>query len=83
MIVNLNNTCSVFLSKHGAKHLNSINKEVNRQLLNRTDWVMKQDYKQGDIYEDQLWHIMEVFGFVLGLGKEVPFIDNEMIIVEE
>lgn len=74
MKINLNDRCTVVLTQSGADWINKINTASNQQeFVKAIDYRFNQDYAAGDEYKDQLWHIMEMFSPMLGLGCEVPF----------
>lgn len=40
-------------------------------------------YKEGDVYQEQLWKVIEVFGSSIGLCKNVPFKDCNINIINQ
>lgn len=84
MKINLNDMCTVALSETGAKHLNEVNRECNIRFWDqsKSDYRAKTDYVKGDVYKNQLWSIMEMFGTTLGLGLDAPFVNCEINIKE-
>ena len=84
MKINLNDMCTVALSEAGAAHLNNINKHSNDVFDNKSTiaYRAKTDYIKGDMYRNQLWNIMEIFGPIIGLGLDAPFVNCEINIKE-
>lgn len=74
--VNLNDSVEVVLTKSGAECLNKCNEHKNKPL--KLYWckippIYKTDYKEGDVYVDQLWMIIQIFAKEVGLGFDMPF----------
>ena len=78
---NLNNFVKVKLSSKGAEIKNMLNSDINKFFENKgiKDVAkLKADYVEGDVYEGQLWELMNAFGSALSVGSESPFIDCEI-----
>jgi len=78
---NINNTVKVKLSITGAKVINMKNSEYNKFFEDKgikDIKKLKEDYEAGDIYENQLWVIMNEFGPGFLVGGQAPFINNEI-----
>lgn len=75
MRIHPNDTVYVTLTATGAATLNDLNRRANTGFLLRSSVRFRIDYKEGEIYSDQLWHLMKVFGDKCDLGREVPFTD--------
>ncbi len=78
---NMNNFVKVKLSSKGAEIKNMINSDTNEFFENggiKNIKKLKEDYVEGDIYEQQLWIIMSDFGSCLINGSESPFINGEI-----
>ena len=73
---NINEYCTVVLSKVGADILNEYNARSNAQFkLAGISVSTKIDYKEGDTFKNQFWYMMALFGDSLVLGIEAPFKD--------
>lgn len=71
---NINEYCSFILTGTGAAILNGHNHQSNLQFEKLgIDLKSRTDYAAGDIFKDQFWSVMRLFGSELGLGKEAPF----------
>jgi len=70
-----NDTVNVTLTVTGADTLNDLNRKANTGFLLRSSVRFRTDYTEGEVYRDQLHHIMKVFGSGCDLGLEVPFVD--------
>lgn len=70
----LNDQVKIMLTKYGSSVLN----EDNKQWKKRYPEVFssaKTAYKEGDIYENQLWCILGIFTDSFQAGHEIPFTD--------
>ena len=71
---NINEYCSFTLTATGAEILNKHNCESNARFEQiGIDLRLKTDYKAEDVFKDQFWSIMRLFGGDCDLGKEAPF----------
>lgn len=71
---NINEYCSFTLTGTGAEILNKHNRESNKRFEQLgIDLRLKTDYKAEDVFKDQFWSIMRLFGGDCELGKEAPF----------
>lgn len=71
---NINEYCSFALTGTGAEILNKHNSESNARFEQLAiDLRLKTDYKADDVFKDQLWSVMRLFGGDCDLGKEAPF----------
>ena len=75
IVIHPNDTVCVTLTATGAAALNDLNKRANTGFLLRSTVRFRTDYTEGEVYRDQLHHIMKVFGSGCDLGLEVPFTD--------
>ena len=75
IVIHPNNTVHVTLTATGADTLNDLNKRANTGFLLRSTVRFRTNYAEGEVYRDQLHHIMKVFGSGCDLGLEVPFTD--------
>ena len=73
IVIHPNNTVHVTLTATGADTLNDLNKRANTGFLLRSTVRFRTNYAEGEVYRDQLHHIMKVFGSGCDLGLEVPF----------
>lgn len=74
-MISIQDKVHVKLTSTGAGTLNDLNKKANTGFLLRSSVRFRTDYKEGEIFSDQLWHLMKVFGDKCDLGREVPFTD--------
>jgi len=74
-MINIQDKVQVKLTSTGAATLNDLNRRANTGFLLRSSVRFRIDYKEGEIYSDQLWHLMKVFGDKCDLGMEAPFTD--------
>ena len=81
IVIHPNDTVSVTLTATGADILNDLNKRANTGYLLRSTVRFRTNYTEGEVYRDQLHHIMKVFGSGCDLGLEVPF--NELWLAED
>ena len=81
IVIHPNDTVHVTLTATGADTLNDLNKRANTGYLLRSTVRFRTDYTEGEVYRDQLHHIMKVFGSGCDLGLEVPF--NELWLADE
>lgn len=71
---NINEYCSFTLTATGAEILNKHNCESNARFEQiGIDLRLKTDYKAYDVFKEQLWSVMRLFGGDCELGKEAPF----------
>lgn len=82
MKIHPNDRVHVTLTATGAAALNDLNREANIGFLLRSTVRFRTDYTEGQIYSNQLHHIMKVFGSGCDLGLEVPFTEMEMDVEE-
>ena len=61
--INLNDTVTVNLSERGAGILNKYFKQFS----------ITENYKAGDVFETQLWDLMNIFGECMVMGFDIPF----------
>ena len=80
--VSPNDTVHVTLTATGADTLNDLNKRANTGYLLRSTVRFRTDYTEGEVYRNQLHHIMKVFGSGCDLGLEVPFTEMELDVKE-
>ena len=70
---NINEYCTVVLSKVGVDMLNNHNTRSNAQFKKvGISFESKIDYKEGDTFKNQFWYMMQLFGDSLALGIEMP-----------
>lgn len=81
IVIHPNDTVHVTLTATGADILNDLNKRANTGYLLRSTVRFRTDYTEGEVYRNQLHHIMKVFGSGCDLGLEVPF--NELWLADE
>ena len=82
IVIHPNDTVHVTLTATGADTLNDLNKRANTGFLLRSTVRFRTDYTEGEVYRDQLHHIMKVFGSGCDLGLEVPFTEMELDVKE-
>lgn len=72
---NMNDKVAVVLTAHGAKLLNEHQAKVNELLsIYKAVKLYPADYKEGDVYEDQMWRIFECFNdYNWHIGADAPF----------
>ena len=75
IVIHPNDTVHVTLTATGADTLNDLNKRANTGFLLRSTVRFRTDYTEGEVYRDQLHHIMKVFGSGCDLGLILPFTD--------
>ena len=75
IVIHPNDAVHVTLTATGADILNDLNKRANTGYLLRSTVRFRTNYAEGEVYRDQLHHIMKVFGSGCDLGLEVPFTD--------
>lgn len=76
--INLNESVQIRLTESGANYLNNWHKARNAEL---DEWFgsedlggrYKTDYIEGDVYENQLWLIINIFADRIGMGIDIPF----------
>lgn len=74
MIINLNQTCNVILTAHGAEVYN----EYFRELHATCKLIELTNLKAGDELSLQLWELMKIFGKHLYNGAENCFANNDI-----
>ena len=77
IVIHPNGIVHVTLTATGADILNDLNKRANTGYLLRSTVRFRTDYTEGEVYRNQLHHIMKVFGSGCDLGLEVPFTEME------
>lgn len=82
IVIHPNDTVHVTLTATGADTLNDLNKRANTGYLLRSSVRFRTDYTEGEVYRNQLHHIMKVFGSGCDLGLEVPFTEMELDVKE-
>lgn len=82
IVIHPNDIVNVTLTATGAETLNDLNKTANTGFLLRSTVRFRTDYTEGEVYRDQLHHIMKVFGSGCDLGLEVPFTEMELDVKE-
>ena len=82
MKININQKAQVQLTKFGADILNNLNRRVNGGFLLNSSVRFRVDYKEGEIYRNQLWFLFQVFGDSFELGTHGPFVDLEFEVKE-
>lgn len=66
---NINNRVEFVLTERGASILNKRAEKLKERFPRHTEH--NTDYKEGDIYRNQLWTVMQIFGgSCIGLGLE-------------
>lgn len=70
----LNDQVKITLTKYGSSVLNEDNKQWKKRYPNVFS-SEKVDYKEGDVYENQLWCILGRFPDSFQAGHELPFTD--------
>lgn len=68
---NMNDSIAVVLTKRGAEMLNDYNKASNRRFPKC--YPDATDYKEGDVFEGQMWCIFERFPDKWHIGADAPF----------
>ena len=82
MKININQKAQVQLTKFGAGILNTLNRKANGGFLMNSSLRFRVDYKEGELYRNQLWFLFQVFGSSFELGLEAPFVDLEFNVEE-
>lgn len=82
IVIHPNDIVHVTLTATGADTLNDLNKRANTGFLLRSTVRFRTDYTEGEVYRNQLHHIMKVFGSGCDLGLEVPFTEMELDVKE-
>lgn len=62
--MNLKDPVTIVLTQSGASILNADNERMNTTfspMLEKSDIVLKTDYKEGDVYENLLWLILSLY----------------------
>lgn len=75
---NMNDKVAIVLTANGAKIINAHHVKVNEMLSEYIKYKNVEpyatDYKEGDVFEGQMWCIFECFkGSYWHLGADVPF----------
>ncbi len=70
----LNDQVKVTLTAHGSSILNEDNK-LWRERYPTVFCSAKTDYKEGDVYENQLWEVLGRFTDCFQAGHQIPFTD--------
>lgn len=88
-VINVNNRCSVTLTKTGAKWLNSFNanyiSEYRRMIVlvcasnEEIEKAFPTNYKEGDVLNCLTWELMRYFGGYFLTETSAPFVNNEII----
>ena len=81
IVIHPNDTVYVTLTATGADILNELNYLTNTGFLLMSTVCFRTDYTEGEVYRNQLHHIMKVFGSGCDLGLEVPF--NELWLADD
>lgn len=66
----LNTYVSVILTKAGASFINSKNADL---CIYAKAPILKTDYKEGDVCDGALWHLLSIFADSLRVGADNPF----------
>ena len=74
---NLNDAVTVTLTERGAHILNIVNRD-RQAALPPAARSEKPIYRAGDVYKNQVWGLMEIFGLHTGLGQQSPFLNAEV-----
>ena len=82
MKIQINQKAQVQLTKFGADILNTLNRRANGGFLLNSSLRFRVDYKEGELYRNQLWFLFQVFGSSFELGLEAPFVDLEFNVEE-
>ena len=72
MNLNINESVSVTLTASGAATWNT-NEDYFADKFKHLEWFGPKYKSEGDVLKEQLWHLFQVFGNSVSLGKEVPF----------
>ena len=75
IVIHPNDTVYVTLTATGADILNELNWTANTGFFLMSTVSFRTDYTEGEVYRDQLHHIMKVFGSGCDLGLILPFTD--------
>lgn len=75
MKININASARVTLTAQGAFHVTKQYKQWG--------YTFAGPFKEGDVFEAQLWELMKIFGHCLFNGCLVPFDGNVVEVVEE
>ena len=80
--LNINARTKVVLTKVGADVLNDYFRQYHLGITEQTkQWEEEHfptTYKEGDVFETELHHIMHIFGYGLIPGNDIPFKNNEV-----
>lgn len=68
--ININNYCRVVLTEAGANRLNEKNDEMSRKY---PSIQRHKRYAAGDIYEAQMWCLIQEFDDMIGICRDMPF----------
>ena len=87
-INNVNNKCSVTLTKGGAAWLNKFNKNYVDEYIGmiarfgasgaEIEKAFPTNYKEGDVLECMIWELMRYFGGYFLCETAAPFVNNEI-----
>ena len=73
--ININSKVSVVLSTYGAEILNEYNKKLMKDFNGLGFPALTTDFIGGELYEDQLWNIMQIFGPSISATTIAPFVN--------
>ena len=78
LVVNVNNIIYVTLTQRGAEVLNARNhKEIkNLDEAGLPHLYLRDNWKEGEIYKEQFWKVIDIFKDCFVIGSEVPFEKN-------
>ena len=84
-VLNVNRIARVTLTEAGAKIINNylktddviqhLTKDQIKTLFGRTE------FNAGDTYKSALWDIMHIFGKHMYMGCNIPFVNNEIVLL--
>lgn len=74
--MNLNDFATIVLTKRGAEVLNADHRRM-AETFPRKGITWKTDYKEGDVYKNILWLILNIFSECFENGDHPPFTDLE------
>lgn len=85
---NINDKCSVVLTKGGATWLNKFNKNYVNEYISmiarfgasgiEIENTFPTNYKEGDVLVCMIWELMRYFGGYFLSETEAPFVNNEI-----
>ena len=83
--LNVNRNSRVTLTEAGAKVVNEHikNDDVIQHLSEEQIKILfgQNKFKSGDTYKSALWDIMNIFGKSMHMGCDIPFVNNEIILL--